>query len=349
MNTYKENVVDALEDYLSINASDIQQFWLTGKETHWNPKVLQDHADYIYIRYLMGSENWFIPKAAEIYAEVISEQPLAGRKGAESCLLPHLTAYLLASLNILAELGTDLRSKVFQNIQLDLSKLIDMTTMLPIWPTKWSHHTWRVSHWIGGIPSILLSFAHYDEKKEITEDFVRSVLSSCDKFIINKHNGLLRAYKSEFLQKIFRFAYRLRHSPEHGDIGGLVHIHWLNHVLNRSYIANENLVAVCMEHLEHKPFLESVPYCLDFDYIQLVRTALRQYSVEVPEPVKRRMVELYDDLIKFFHSLPKDGYTLHKLPGALATLHEVALLLERSYIPEINVEPIDIIKKAYWL
>jgi hypothetical protein len=341
-------VRDAIELYLSNQAGDIKTFWLTGKELDWDVKTLQDHADYIYIRTLLGDTNWYCTSAVEKYADFISSLPLAGRADCSDRLLPHLTAYLLASLNLLALQGADYRAKVLGSIKLDLNVLIDQQTFLPKWPAKWSHHTWRVSHWIGGIPSILLNFARHDPNKQVDEQLVYKVLEACDKNILQPKSGLMKAYNSEFLQQLFRLLYRLRHNPEHGDIGGLVHIHWINHVMGRPYVASDQLVTTCMKHMRAKPFFEKVPYCLDFDYVQLVRTALEQKPSSNNDVIKKRILEFRQDLTSFFTAIPYDGYSLHKLPGALATLHEACLLL-KSDIPDLKIQPIDIIKQAYWL
>lgn len=339
---------NAIESYLDHNASKLKSFWMTGNSEVLESGTLQDHADYIYIRTLLGDKNWFCSAAVNKYAQVLSESPITGRIGVDEHFLPHLSAYVLGSLNLLADAGADVRNQVLSGINLDLDLLIDSNTYLPKWPSKWSHHTWRVSHWIGGIPSILLSFSKHDPKQQVDGKLVSKVLEACDKHILQEKTGLMKAYQSEFLQQVFRLVYRLRHNPEHGDIGGLVHIHWINHVLERPYIAVENLLDISMQHMKVKPFFEKVPYCLDFDYVQLVRTALEQTPSSNNNEIKERITEFKHDLIAFLNEIPKEGYSLHKLPGALATLHETCLIL-KSEIPFLNIEPLDIIKKAYWL
>ncbi|MGP9801290.1 hypothetical protein [Rheinheimera sp. NSM] len=338
-----------IEAYLDVVAPAVKAFWLTGKETEWNAKSLQDHADYIYTRTLLGDSDWFVPEAVTKYAEVIKSAPLAGKDGVEQAMLPHLTAYLLASLNLLAHAGADVRADVLGSITLDLSKLVDAKTQLPIWPAKWSHHTWRVSHWIGGIPSILLTFARHDPKMQVSEQQVLQVLEACDRHILQAHTGLMKAYRSELLQQLFRLAYRLRHNPEHGDIGGLVHVHWINHATDRCYIAADKLIDRCKSDLTAEPFLEKVPYCLDFDYIQLMRTALEQKPQKCSDSINQRISKFNVDLVNFLDAIPAEGYSLHKLPGALATLHETSLLLKQAQVPGLNIPPKDIIKLAYWL
>lgn len=338
-----------VEAYLDNFAPEIKTFWLGGECFTWDVKTLQDHADYIYIRTLLGDTDWFTSESVKKYAEVIKELPLYGKKDADDTLLPHLTAYLLASLNLLAYAGVDVRKDVLGSITLDLGKFIDSKMQLPIWPKKWSHHTWRVSHWIGGVPSILLTFSRYDPKKQVPEQLVIQVLEACDYHILSDHNGLMKAYRSEFLQKLFRMAYRLRHNPEHGDIGGLVHVHWINHVTNRPYIAADKLIDRCMKDLQVGTFLEKMPYCLDFDYIQLLRTALEQKHYKYSNSIEKYIENFRKDLLLFLSNLPKEGYSLHKLPGALATLHETSLLLKETQVKGLDIPPIDIVKLAHWL
>lgn len=338
-----------IESYLDVVAPEVKAFWLSGKETSWDAKTLQDHADYIYTKSLLGDTNWFVTEAVSKYAEVIKRAPLAGKAGVDQPILPHLTAYLLSSLNLLAHAGADVRAEVLGSINLDLSQLVDVKTQLPIWPAKWSHHTWRVSHWIGGIPSILLTFARHDPKKQVSEKLVIQILEACDRNVLQASTGLMKAYRSELIQQLFRLAYRIRHNPDHGDIGGLVHIHWINHATKRHYVAADKLIERCMLHLQTQPFLEKVPYCLDFDYVQLLRTALEQRPEQRSNLIISRITRFRVDLINFLEHIPFESYSLHKLPGALATLHEASLLLEQNYIEELDVAPLDIINTAYWL
>jgi len=341
-------VKSTIESYLDHNAKEIKLFWKTGNSGVFDVGDLQDHADYIYIRTLLGDVDWLCNSAVDKYAEVISQSPITGRIGVNNHLLPHLSAYLLGSLNLLADAGFDVRGRVLSGMQLDLNLLIDMKTYLPKWPNKWTHHTWRVSHWIGGIPSILLAFAKHGSKHQVDIELVKKVLGACDRHLLQEKTGLMKAYKSETLQQVFRLLYRLRHNPDHGDIGGLVHIHWINYVIERPYIAVKSLLDISIAHMEKKPFFEKAPYCLDFDYVQLIRTSLEQAQYSNDDRVKVRMAELQQDLVAFFNEIPLEGYSLHKLPGALATLHETCLILD-SKVPSFGSKPIDIIKKAHWL
>jgi len=93
--------------------------------------------------------------------------------------------------------------------------------------------------------------------------------------------------------------------------------------------------------------MESAPYCLDFDVIQAFRTACEQTTG--PSEVERERVDdLRRDVAAFFVNPPKD-FTLHKIPGALATYHECDLLLGTEVSELSGGTPVDIIKEANWL
>lgn len=340
---------ESINKYLEVSVPDINEFWLGGAETTWDYAKLQKHVDFIYIKVLIGETQYLDKKAVDKYSDVIKRLPLTGRSNSDNSMLPHLSAYVLASTNLLDDAGFDVRDNVLSSIDLDVNSLIDTDTYLPKWPSKWTHHTWRVSHWIGGIPSILLTFSQHDPKKQVPMDLVEKVLNACDSHIIDPVTGLMKAYKSEFIQRIFRFVYQLRHNPNHGDIGGLAHIHWLNHVLSRRYQATDALIDRCIKDLDSYPFLERVPYCLDFDYVQLLRTSLEQAPHKKNPFILNRISDFNRDVSGFLKNIKSENYTLHKLPGALATLHETNIILERDYVEGLDLPPVDIIKKANWL
>jgi hypothetical protein len=335
-------------DFLKNNHSAVFDFWTKGDLTQFSTVSPQDHADYIYTSRFIGTLGNIKKSAVQRFAEFLLSAPLSGRKGYQERFIPHLSAYLLGALNILGNNGFSKdRTTVLSNININIEELIDLKTMLPLWPAKWSHHSWRVSHWIGGIPSIMLTMANHQPNSDINIEMVNQVLDACNTKIVKLKTGLLKAYKSELIQKAFRTLYRLRHDPEHGDIGGIVHLLWINHALNRPYVANDALLQIASNGLNNVPFLESQPYCLDFDYIQLVRTILEQSPSLKNEHIIARAKQFSHDLNDFLSNIPMQGYTLHKLPGALATLHELAFLLQDN--KNIEIKPIDIIKEAYWL
>ncbi len=337
-----------IEHYLRVTQPELLSFWNGETPIRDLPKIpIQDYVDYIYVKFLMGSDNWCTEKSVREYAEFVATLPLYGTIDHKRSLLPHLTAYLLGSINLLALKGFDYRDMVYGKLKFNLDYCVNPVTNLPNWPLKWSHHTWRVSHWIGGIPSILINVAKNKKNAEWDENLAIRVLESCDEKLIDSNTGLLKAHKSEFIQAIFRFFYRLRHNPEHGDIGGLVHLHWINYVVGRKYKASKQLLLRSVAHIKDITFLEKTPYCLDFDYVQLIRTILDQNSEERTEEIILRMRQYEHSVGHFLGDIPLSGYSLHKLPGALATWHE-ARLCQAQDEPD-KIKPIDIIKCAYWL
>lgn len=336
-------------DFLSRTCPDIDNFWSNGKETDWNSLTFLAHSDYIYTRALTGTLQTVSPDAAVRFAEAVARAPLKGRVGCEKPLLPHLSAYILGGLHLLAEAGHDYRDIALGSVLIDIDRMLDPETNLPRWPRHWSHHVWRVSHWIGGIPSILLTFARHAQGSGVTEGLVRTTLDACDRYLIDSSSGLLRPYRSVLLQQLFRTAYQLRHNPELADIGGLVHVHWVNHATSRPYKAAPALIERCMTDMERHPFLERTPYCLDFDYVQLLRTAVEQVPEGMTPEIRERVSTFSRDLTNFLRALPESGYSLHRLPGALATLHEASIILQADLVPGTGRAPLDVIKTAYWL
>ena len=323
-------------------------FWLEGRgEAGAIP--LQDHADIVYTFAMLDMADQIPADAAEKYAAHLADLRLFARAEGK---LPasgkpvnaHLTAYLLAAVRLLEQHGKLVPPPaLYTGWQLD--QLIDKRKV-PLWPWPWTHHIWRVSHWIGGIPSILLHLAHSGHVKWATEDLVQEVLSASEKHIIDVRTGLLRPYRVQLIQNIFRALYRLRHDPDLGDLGGVVHILWVYHALGRPYAGADALrLAAERELARNRPFMEDVPYCLDFDVIQLERTVVD----EAPAEVKARAAEFVDDTVAFFCKPVASTYSLHKIPGALASIHECAWLTGEARVRGIDVPRIDIIKRAYWL
>jgi hypothetical protein len=337
------------EEFLRGAAPEVELFWAGDGDAAWGASHLLPHADYIYSRALLGTASRVSPTAAQRFAATLADSPIAGRCGCDKSLSPHLSAYLLGALNLLAAAGHDYRAMVLGAIEIDVDRLVDSRTTLPRWPPKWSHHVWRVSHWIGGIPAILLSFARHGSRSVISESFVRSVLEACDRSLLADDTGLMRPYRSNLLQGLFRAAYRLRHDPVLADIGGLAHIHWVNHAVGRPYKAAPFIIERCFNDMKPRPFLEKVPYCLDFDYVQLLRTAIEQCPEMRSEAIVERVRAYAEDVGKFLTAIPGRDYALHKLPGALATLHEATFVLKLETVPGVGCPPVDVIKAAYWL
>lgn len=327
------------------------RFWFgTPSDISIGDVNLQDHADIIYSAYLLGITEQLSSIAAQAYQNMLAQACLYARPNlkpiADKVPNAHLTAYLLGAARILQlrELSR-MPPALFEGWQ--VHQIVDKSNV-PRWPRIWTHHSWRVSHWIGGGPSILLQLAQSPHLSSIDEDFVARVLKASADNIIDPATGLLRPYKSNFLHKIFNALYRIRHDPSIGEVGGVVHILWIFHALNVEYVASEHLYCEAMHHLKNLPFMETVPYCLDFDIVQLARTA-KSNDVGKIGDLHNRANKYRRDLCNFFLGGIPHEYTLHKLPGALATLHESSLIVGDFRVPGIGITPVDIIRNAYWI
>ncbi|MDV3482256.1 hypothetical protein [Sphingobium yanoikuyae] len=326
-------------------------FWFTPDSKARIQEVpLQDHADIVYTAHLLGAADALRAQAAAEFHTLLATAKLYGRPNGQALVEngpnAHLTAYLLGAARLLqaADKGV-MPAALFQGWE--LSQLIS-AQHLPLWPRAWTHHIWRVSHWIGGIPSILLQIAESGCNPQITRDVVDRVLQSASEKIIDPRTGLLRPYKSEFLQKLFRSAYRLRHNPEIGDLGGVVHLLWVFHATGRTYIGDAALFDNARKQLQAEPFMEKAPYCLDFDIVQLARTCKAAES-EARSALVDRATRFRKDIAEFLTGEIPGGYTLHKLPGALATMHESAIIEGLAQVPEVGIAPVDIIRDAFWI
>lgn len=94
--------------------------------------------------------------------------------------------------------------------------------------------------------------------------------------------------------------------------------------------------------------MEHAPYCLDFDVVQIARTSLPDCE-EMAERFKQRANVYANDLGSFFSHDLNGRYALHKLPGGLATLHECAMATDQPVVDGFDIEPVDIVKGAYWI
>lgn len=334
--------------HLERHHSELYGFWMGSNAI---PQVsLEAHCDLVYSLFLLGSVNEIHPSAVTAFGDYARalHLPCYGESGPATVSV-HNCAYLFGALNLLRRDGEPHPLAAVVDVRkLSLQGLVDPATQLPLFPAKWTHHNWRVSHWLGGIPSLLLSLER--SGMGLPSDFdgisgkVRSVLSA----LVDNQTGLIRAYKSQAVQRLFRIAYGLRHDPDLGDLGGIAHILWVDHALGRRYTAPDNLLSLATDQfLSRAPFMEKVPYCLDFDIVQIVRTAAEQLGVE-NEASRQRARAMMGAIDDFFDN-PSSTYTLHKLPGALATYHECALLCGEGITWLESGQPVDIIQHANWL
>lgn len=259
----------------------------------------------------------------------------------------HLTAYVLGALRLLKIAGHRFPDGIAQG-SWRLSELFN-DTLLPIWPKRYSHHSWRVSHWIGGTASILQSLWVLAPDRCATSGAppTNALLERADG-LVNPSTGLLKCYRSEVMQRLFKYLYRLRHDPAAGEVGGIVHLHWVNYSEGRlPYVGAEGLFSRAANLYAKQPFMEKTPFCLDFDIVQILRT----YG---PESLRENFIQdrakrFIEDIDLFFMDQLDDSYALHKLPGALATQHEAAMILNLDEFGASSLQPIDIIMKAGWI
>ncbi|NBB83867.1 MAG: hypothetical protein GVY28_10730 [Alphaproteobacteria bacterium] len=344
--------------WLATVRPDVDRFWTgAGASAESAVPAVIDLVDGLYALRLIGAMDRIAADAPDRFAAALRAKGLAaglsaaeaGQAAAEP-LGVHTTAYALGALTLLAAAGHDRFDAVLApEGTWRLDTLIDPASRRPRFPKKWAHHTWRVSHWVGGAPSILLSLerARPERARGAGAPPVIDVLAAADA-LIDAETGLLRCWNSRLVQAAFRAAYRLRHDPAAGDIGGIVHLHWVNHATGRAYKAGDRLrqrAEALM--LDNEPFMEAVPYCLDFDVVQIVRTGRPDGTF--PRPIADRAARYGREVAGFLGERAGDGYTLHKLPGALATVHEAARITGAATVDGLGLAPIDIIAEAHWL
>lgn len=352
----------AIREFLEQHHSPALRFWCAPDADLTQAPSCRDLCDMLFALYLCGCWGELDKTAGRRFTALLRTKRLAGgvnRSDAapdEPALSVHNSAYALAVLNLFKRHGLDLYPQVVAGDGWNLDALLDRETALPRWPRWLSHHNWRVSHWIGGTASLLLSLEQGapEAYQRAGAPAARQVAEACDR-LIDPTTGTFRLFRSRALQWLFRQAYRLRHDPDLGDIGGVVHIHWVNHALGRPYHGRPVLLERSCNLLERRPFMEGAPYCLDFDVVQIVRTALPDPNLPSTEPtavpgwLRERALEFQETLESFFANELTETYKLNKLPGALATYHECALLLGQDRLAAFDCPPRDIIRDACWL
>ncbi|HUO88496.1 MAG TPA: hypothetical protein VMU08_04920 [Rhizomicrobium sp.] len=340
----------AVLQYLEQAAPVAQAFWTTER-ARCRPTLIAA-CDVLYALILLGCGDLLVSEAANRFTSLLSNSRLAGGvgRGAGRPLNIHLSAYALGTLNLLLALGRAVPEDAFRDSGWRVGELVDPQTLRPRWPAYLSHHSWRVGHWIGGVPSIIKSLWALSPGRAARNGLpaLDSVLRRSDE-LIDSETGLLRAYRLETPQRLFRLAYRLRHDPDVGDIGGVAHLHWVNYAAGRlPYKSAPALFARTWRVLQRRPFIEGVPYCLDFDVLHLARTSLPQCA-----SIRRQFadrVRLYvEDVSRFYSGRLDAGYSLHKLPGGLAALHECAIATGEDEVPGLQIPPVDVAKQAHWI
>ncbi|NML13191.1 hypothetical protein HHL08_24230 [Sphingobium sp. AR-3-1] len=333
--------------YLNTHNSASYSFWT---KANISPEIkIESLCDIVYSFYLLGIMNLIDPRSPVLFANILADTALSGWEcdADRKKLTVHNTAYALGTLNLLENEGFgNLYQKAIDNRPFKPESIVTMSTKTPRFPAWLSHHNWRVSHWLGGVPSILLSVGRSSlAEASAARKLGLEVLANTNN-LLDKKTGLIRLYRSRLLQKIFHRFYALRHDPILGDLGGVVHILWLNHVENIDYVAQQALYdASVKEFFRHRPFMEGTPYCLDFDIVNIVRTAA--VGSQISAPVVARANGMLADIDTYFSHSLSENYRLHRLPGALATMHECAFIVGED--TALFGAPIDIIKMAGWL
>lgn len=333
-------------NFLQTRSAKYYNFWLGSSDLNFNNDELISACDVIYSLCLLNFPVAVSNKSIEQFFQLIDNSVLYGTKlkDEESYEFnAHMTAYILGTAQILKAEYPNQTKELKINKEWDFSKVLN-ESYIPIFPVKFTHHSWRVSHWLGGVPSIILNV--YRETGEVKYKLLfDKVIASLENNAITD-KGLIKVHKSKLLHFIFRNLYRIRHNPKIGDIGGIVHILWLYHFTGKEYKAVDNLLSYSLELAKNQEkFMETIPYCLDFDFIQLIRTGLKQQGYKQDETLLFKRFK--KDLTIYFTQdmLNDENFTLHKLPGALATFQECEMYLNR----DTNINNVDIIKIAGWL
>lgn len=321
----------------------------------------QDLCDIVYTLYFLDWPRR--PSAAGISslcARLADFRPKARLFGkGETPLDVHGTAYVLGALTLLAQVQPDLLERMLHRRGWVADDLIEVATALPRWPARWSHHGWRVGHWIGGACAICAILEARVPELYRANGFPSSlaVLERTED-LIDLSTGFLRCYgwgrSAALVHVTFNTLYALRHNPICGEIGGVVHVHWVNYFLGRPIKGAGPLYRIAMRELmTTQPFIERVPYCLDFDLIQITRIIHESRGKPLAKELRQRLLDYMRALVVFVRGpLPAD-YSLHKIPGSLAALHECLLFLkgEGGSDPDAHghLAPRDIMREVTWL
>jgi hypothetical protein len=343
------SLADATQSFLSRRASEAWSFWHDAGSSA-RPDIMAA-CDTLYCLKLIGRMDLMAPDAPGRFGELLHGSRLAGGigRGDGPPLGVHRTAYALAALNLLAAEGWLVHGDAVRPVGWTIGEILDGRGRVR-WPWYLAHHAWRIGHWIGGIPSILLSlWRHVPELAEHNRLPHASVVLRNSDSLIDARTGLLRTYRLDTLQKAFRSLYRVRHDPDAADVGGIAHLHWCNYAAGRMpYKAAPALFDRSWNLLRRRPFMEAVPYCLDFDIVQIARTSIGEGDAR-STALNARLDDYASAILDFYDSGLDDNYSLHKLPGGLATLHECAIAGGKKNVPVLEVPPVDIAKEAHWI
>jgi hypothetical protein len=82
--------------------------------------------------------------------------------------------------------------------------------------------------------------------------------------------------------------------------------------------------------------------------VQIARTSIGEGDAR-STALNARLDDYASAILDFYDSGLDDNYSLHKLPGGLATLHECAIAGGKKNVPVLEVPPVDIAKEAHWI
>lgn len=252
----------------------------------------------------------------------------------------HQTAYCLGALRLLRKSFPVYFEKKNAPDDWDFSPYLD-TYSIPRYPLIYRFHAWRSSHWLGGGLSIMLN-AHLETGNPKYRNQFHVTMNSIEHRVLDTR-GLIRHMNPKFLGWIFRYLYNFKHDSRCGEVGGVAHLTWIYHYEGKAYKECESLLNYTWAVLNDKSdYVEDVPYCLDFDFVQIIRTASEQLSES--EKYVVRMERYAKDVERYIveMALDDDMFDLHKLPGALATYFECLALVDKTIKK-------DVIKEAAWL
>lgn len=345
-------MLDDARVHLDARHGDLLAFWSGKDEGQASMAPVEAHCDMIYAMTLLGLADEISETALETFMTRVDSLDLPGFRvsNSQESVGVHNTAYLFGALNLCPFPSADLFSRLLEHRDVCLDEIREASSSLPIYPKRWAHHSWRVSHWLGGVPSLLLSLGRSGVLEADKYLYEAHLVRDAVERVIDEETGYLRPYRSRWMQSGFRLAYALRHDPKLGDLGGIAHVLWFDHSVGAPYSSSEALESDArIAFHQNAPFMETKPYCLDFDVVQILRTASHQ-SAGIHAADQARAQKLIEDLSAYFSQLGSvevEDYTLHRFVGALATFHESALL---AGVVEINGQPpIDIIESANWL
>jgi len=240
----------------------------------------------------------------------------------------HASAYALGALALLSDDGADPIGQL-QPIDVDealASGLVQPWAGLPLLDRL---HFWRGSHRVGGFAAVVGQLGQaghadklpgVDDADEWLDRWARRAVESID-----RQSGMWFLAPAP-LQAAFAAAYRFRHRPDFGHIGGATHVYWILDKLEVPLPAPRACVQWIMRHAADETVCEGAPYCLDFDRAYLLaRNAQHSEEEGEEKSVSTFLRDVRRDVLSYLslHEPSTWPDSSHKLPGALACVAEI--------------------------